>query len=487
MSEVNATDLTKINSADDVFALYAGSGDQAKVGIEVELPFINPQEADLPVMSQSQNIVLKDAAMVLLPEGDWIHNEPTSELLEVVSKAAPFSQAKGILKDINNKIKILSDTALGLGLKRSYFQELPDRTADDLLSRIMDVERYNVMYAPYRADMKKCVQYFAVCKSNQVSVSPYNMNHMLENVRRLYLLAPFLFLMSDNSVGFNEGKPFAGHAGMSLRHHGLLEGRGGILPYVFTAASGEEFISNHIDHVFNNPLFMYYDEQGSLIRVPSGDWSVTPQSLKGKGLNTASNFFLSESLLWPDVKIAALKNDAGEVNGHRFEARMFGVGVHQHQTAFILTAGLAFNQDFARGVDALLAQYGFTDDNLSGSYDLLLKSYASAREHSGQFFDISYGTGTMAEFAKSFADLVEIMANEEGLTDEVVPILTIFRSGCTDAKVNRILCPTLEDVMAFQQTYDTAIFDDPNLCARTIFAKEIEEIGACKRVAVACS
>ncbi|PCI55428.1 MAG: hypothetical protein COB36_07335 [Alphaproteobacteria bacterium] len=485
MSEVNATDLTEINSADDMFALYAGSGDNAKAGIEVELAFVNPQKSDLPVMSFSQNDALKKAAEKALPREDWIHNEPTSELLEVVSSAVPFSQTKDVLKDINNKIKILSDIALGQGLKRSYFQELPDRTADDLLSRIMDVERYKIMYAPYRADMKKCVQYFAVCKSNQVSVSAYNMDHMLENVRRLYLLSPFLFLLTDNSVGFSEGEPFAGHAGMALRHNGLLEGRGGVLPYAFTAESGEEFIASHIDHVMNNPLFMYYDRQGNLARVPSGDWSVTLNSLKERGLNIASNYYLSQSLLWPDVKIATLKNADDEVNGHRFEARMFGVGVHQHQSAFILTAGLAFNQSFAQGVDALLAQYGFTDDDLASSYALLLKSYKAAREHNGQFFDIEYGTGTMAEFAKDFANLVEVLANEEGLTDEVAPILTICRTGCTDAKVNRLLCPTLADVIEFQRTHDAGIFDNSNRCARMIFEEELAQAGTCASVAVA--
>ena len=226
-----------------------------------------------------------------------------------------FSDMKAVLDDAQNKIKILSDKALDLGLKRSYFQELPEKTADDLLSRIVDVERYKIMYAPYRADMKKCVQYFAVCKSNQISVGPYDMDHMLENVRRLYILAPFLFLLTDNSTGFSEGKAFSGHAGMSLRHHGLGQGRGNVPPYVFTARSGAEFVENHINHVMNNPLFMYYNSEGRLTGVPSGDWSVTFNSLKERGLNSASNYYLAQSLMWPDVKIATLKGESGQITG----------------------------------------------------------------------------------------------------------------------------------------------------------------------------
>ena len=472
MSEVNTSDHAEIKDKNDVFALYTGAGDQAKAGMEVELAFFNPDDPGYAVMSLCQNRVLKNSAMAAMPGEDWVHNEPTSELLEVASKADVFSGIRSVLDDANMKVKILSDKALGLGLKRSYFQELPDKTAADLLSRIVDVERYQVMYAPYRADMKECVEYFAVCKSNQVSVGYKNMDHLLENVRRLYILAPFLFLLTDNSTGFSEGKPFNGHAGMYLRHRGLLQGRGGVPPYVFTAQSGEEFVACHIDHVMNNPLFMYYDLDGVLHGVPSGDWGVTFNTLRERGLNTTTNYYQAQSILWPDVKIATLKDDQGVVNGHRYEARMFGVGVHQHQTAFILTSALAFHEQFASSVDALLERFGFGCD-AQDTYDRVLQAYAHARDHDGAFFDIPYGTGAMTDFAKDFADLVEVMSEDTGLEREIQPILTICRTGYTDAKVNRLLFPALSDVMDFQKTYDPRIFDRPDLCARDIFDKEI--------------
>ncbi len=475
MSEVNASDLTPINSADDVFDLYLGSGHQAKAGLEVEMAFFNPESENLDVMSLCQNRVLKNSAAAAL-EGDWVHNEPTSELLEVASSAADFANMHRVLDETNKKIRLLTEKAQELGLKRSYFQELPEKTADELLSKIVEVDRYQIMYAPYRADMKKCVQYFAVCKSNQVSVSHRDPAHLLENVRRLYVLAPFLFLLTDNSAGFVEGQAFSGHGGMSLRHHGLLEGRGGVLPYVFSAKSGEELISAHIDHVMNNPLFMYYCKDGSLKGVPSGDWGVTFNSLKERGLNTASNYYLGQSVLWPDVKIAALKNSAGDVTGHRYEARMFGVGMHQHQTAMIITSALAFHADFSQKVNDLLARYGLGD-----SEDLFAhvqQAYANAREHKGKFFDVAYGNGSMAAFAREFADLVEAMAADIGMEDEVLPLLTICRTGCTDGKVNRKLCPTLAETLAFQKHYDSEIFFNPNQCAKMVFENELEHRGA---------
>lgn len=473
MSEVNASDFRPVDSADDILDLYQGVGNQGKSGLEVEFPFFSVNEAGLPAMSLSQNKVLKHAAMNAL-EGDWLHNEPTSDLLEVASIAMPFKGWKTVLDDTQNKIRVLTEKAEDLGLKRSYFQEFPDKPADELLSRIVDVERYKIMYAPYRADMYECVRYFAVCKSTQVSVGPRSPDHMLENVRRLYSLTPFLFLLTENSSGFMEGKAIKGHQGMFLRRNGLRENRGGVPPYVFTAQNGEEFTRAHIHHAMNNPLFMYYNEKGLLTGVPSGDWSVTFESLREKGLNTASNFFLAQSIMWPDVKIAALKDDAGEVYAHRYEARMFGVGNHQPQTAHLITSALAFDEEFASTTDELLKNFGLDQkDNLNKTYQGIKAAYLAAENNDGAFFDIPYGTGRMLDFTKNFAQLLENLAERHDMQDELLPAITICRTGCTDSKVNRCLFQNYDEVMNFQKNYDPHIFEDPNLSASMIFEDKI--------------
>ncbi|MEZ5815297.1 MAG: hypothetical protein R3E13_11365 [Alphaproteobacteria bacterium] len=469
MSEVNAADLRPVESPDDVIHTYEGAGQNAKTGVEVELAFFDPQSPDLATMTPAQNKVVKNATNAQCG-GDFARNEPTSEMLEIGSIAGNPDELRHIMKDTQSKIECLSQKAADIGLKRSYFQHLPDKTATQLLANLMDVDRYQAFFGPPREDMKAVAAYFSVCKSNQISVSYRNHNHLLENIRRLYVLAPFLFMITDNAAPFNEGLPFKGNAGM--HHRAALGDRGGVPPYVYTAKTGEEYIAAHIDHVMNNPLFVYYDEKGNLIRLPSGTWT-SFNKLRDKGLSTATNYYFSESILWPDVKIAALKNDAGEVINHRYEARMFGVGLHQHQTALLIMAALAFDPEFAQKTGELLERYGFNLSNPETLKTPLENAYKTAQEHGGKFLNIPYGNSTMAAFARNFADLIENAALMQGFENELTPLLAICRTGCTDSKVNALLFDTLDKAKNFQRAYNPDMFKNPNLCAHMLFEKEI--------------
>lgn len=469
MSEVNASDTRPITSIEDVYDTYLGAGDDAKTGVEVELAFFDPESPDLDTMSVCQNKVVKNAANSACGN-TFIRNEPTSEMLEVGSIATKPESLGKVLKDTQKRIECLTEKAADIGLKRSYFQHLPDKTAKQLLANLMDVDRYQAFFGPPRDDMQGVAAYFSVCKSNQVSVSYKNADHMLENVRRLYVLAPFLFTVLDNSAPFNEGQAFTGNPGM--HHRASLGGRGGVPPYVFSAKSGEEYIKDHVDHVMNNPLFVYYTQQGELIRIPSGEW-LTFNDLREKGLNTATNYFFSESILWPDVKIAALKDAKGEVINHRYEARMLGVGMHQHQTAAILIAALAFDPTFAHSVDQLLNEYGFDQTQPQSLKSPLNSAYKSAREHDLNFMNISYGNGSMSEFALAFADLIEKSYFITSYDTEIAPLLGICRTGLTDSKVNAYLFNTLDKAKKFQREYDPALFENPLLSAQMVFEKEL--------------
>ena len=467
MSEVNANDTRRINSSDEILHTYKGSGDNAMTGIEVELAYFDPNTPDLTPMSIPQNKVVKNATNTQC-SGDFARNEPTSEMLEIGSAPGKPDGLKAIIEDTNAKIACLSQKAADIGLKRSYFQDLPNHTAEQLLQNVVPVERYQAFFAPPRDDMKDVAAYFSVCKSNQVSISYHNTEHLFENLRRLYALTPVIFMLTDNGSGFDEGQAFSGHAGM--KHRASLGQKGGCPDYLFTAATGDDYIQSHINAVMNNPLFVYYDEEGTLQRLPSGTWE-SFESLKSKGLNTATNYYFAESILWPDVKIAALKNDADEVINHRYEARMIGVGIHQHISALLIIAGLAFNPLFSEKADHLLAETGFDWKDPQATKNHIEKAYKNAREHGGKFLNIPFGNTQMIDFTKQFASLLEEAYVATELEDNLAPILSIARTGNTDAKINREMFNTLDKALDFQRTYDPSIFEDTNQCADTVFEK----------------
>ncbi|MCB1562518.1 MAG: hypothetical protein KDJ75_03000 [Alphaproteobacteria bacterium] len=420
-------------------------------------------------MNPVQNIRVKTAANTALG-GDFVRNEPTGDMLEIGSVPGTPNDLQAILDDTNRKIRVLTEEAAKAGMKRSYFQDLPHASAETLLKNLMDIPRYRAFFGPPRKDMWDVAAYFSVCKSNQVSVSYRDPDHMLESVRRLYILAPFLFMITDNSSAFAEGRPVSGHPGMQYRT--ALGRRGGVPDYVFTAQTGEEYLRDHIHHVMNNALFVYYNEEGELLRLPENEW-LTFQDLRERGLNTATNYFFSESVLWPDVKIAALKDENGQVINHRYESRMWGVGIHQHQSALLITAALAFNAAFSKKTDQLVSSFGFEAGGVDQLREHLQSAYRNARAHDGAFLDISYGTGSMSDFARQFADLLEEAYDGQGFEGALAPILSICRTGLTDAKINRLMFPTLEELNAFQRTYDPALFNDPERCALMLFEKEL--------------
>jgi hypothetical protein len=210
-----------------------------------------------------------------------------------------------------------------------------------------------------------------------------------------------------------------------------------------------------------------------LRRLPSGTWWTFEKDLKERGLNTVANYYLAQSVLWPDVKIASIRDHEGNVTHHRYEARMFGVGLHQAQTALLIVAGLAFDENFANEVDFLLRKQGLCIADSSSCIDRLSKSYDAAQNHNGKFFDIMYGNARMSDFAKEFGEILDKSYTCATYRAALEPALHICRTGWPDARVNRALFPKLEDAKAFMQRYDESIFENPNTCAHMLFGDKL--------------
>jgi hypothetical protein len=433
MSYVDSSNNRLISSAEDVIDAYCCADKKSMTGVEVELAYFKPTDTDIRLPTQAENKAIMAALQSQYGEKAF-NNEPSTDFVEANSIPAPFDALNTVFDDIDAKIAAADEEAAKHSLKRSPFQDLPTATYDDYLNNIVDVPRYQAFFNPPRADMMDIAHYFTATKSTQVSVSYKNYQHMFENVRRLYLLAPFFFILTDNGSGYKNGERFKGHSGMF--HRRSLKDRGGFPSYVFTSQNGEEYIHAHIHHVMNNPMYVYYDQSGEIVRLPSGTWWTFDKDLRDKGLNTAANYFLAQSILWPDVKIAPLMNDDGQVTHHRYEARMFGVGSHQHYDALLLVATLAYDADFAKAVDTLLANYGLCTSDCDNCIKRLQNAYNAACFHDDKFMNIPYGTGYMNNFAKEFGDLFANSKAARDYIEHISPILEICESGVTDTERN---------------------------------------------------
>ncbi len=454
MSEVRPDNKHLISHPEDVLHLYQGAGSGSeRIGAEAEFSFYDPATLKVMSLEQQRWIVSRSTFNV--------HLEPGADLLEVASKAYPPDQAVKVIEDTAEMLAELDVLAAEAGLVRCPFEFMPNVQADRLLENISKVPRFQTFFVPVREDMRDIARHFVLSKSAQVSVSYRDPGHLLENMRRLYFLAPFLFMLSDNNPGFVEGNPEPVNYHPGLVFRSSLGFRGGIPPHFWTAESGEDYIGGHIEQVMSGAMFAYFERDGTLVRLPNGNYTnFLELQMAGQELNTLSNYFLAQSTLWPDIKIAQITGDSGEVTGHRYEARMFGSGPHQYASAVVIVRALAFNQNFASRVSRLLKEFGFYCDSPASSRQLLEESYLQARVHGGRYFSIRYGIGTMRDFAGMFAEALEEFFSEEPEYRKFSePLLHICRTGRTDAFANRKYLSGYEHVLDFLKNIPDNFFN----------------------------
>lgn len=466
-------DTRRISKIEDVIALYEGVGTgQGKMGTEIELAFYDAQTLAFMSKAQKQELIGKARE-----KGVNLNEEPFCDGVEVCSIADTYQNLPHILDDTDQKIKTTVATAAEMGLKRSFFEQSPQVKTEDLLQNIIDNPRYQAFFVPVRKDIEQIARYFVSSKSVQTSVSYETLDHLHRNLRLLNYLAPFLFMLTANNAPFlnNNEERVTYLTGMNYRH--ALGHLGGVPDYIFTAQSGAELIENHIEAVFNAPVFSIFDHDGKQIKTPEGQWK-SLRDLEAEGLNTLQNYFQVQSMLWRDVAIKPFKDEQGELTKHRIEARMFGVGMHQHSTASLITGALAFNENYHHAITELLERYGFSAAKPAETKELLHASYKNARLHNNAYFDVGYGTGTMANFAKELGKITEAHITDKALQDRLLPLLFICETGLCDTKAHYQHLCTLDMVKGMQRHHDNIELNDPHSCAGLYYAAH-KELSKC--------
>ena len=475
MATLGGNNTRKITSVDDVLHLYGGVGrGNGKFGTEIEIAFYDAQT--LAFMNKEQNIALVEKAAA---KGISLNYEPFCDGLEVASTAGTHDDILAVIEDTNLKTEKTVEIAETLGLKRSFFEQSPQVRTYDLLNNIIDNERYQAFFVPVRKDIEAIARYFVSSKSTQASVSYETPDHLLDNVRTLYFLTPFLFMLSANNAPFmnDSAIPVKYLAGMNYR--ASLGHLGGVPDYVFTAENGEDFIKSHIEDVLTTRVFSIFDHDGKQIKLPENQWK-SLRDLESEGLNTEQNYVQVQSMMWRDVAIKPFRDERGGLSQHRYEARMFGAGMHQHATAAFIVSGLAFNPDYMADVQALLREFGFKAGTPVETKARLLASYTSARQHDNKFFGVPYGSGIMRDFAREFGQITTraYQNASDGLKQYLAPLSYICETGMCDTRAHAEHLCNLEMVKNLQLSHNNRCINNARYCAG-MYYEMCEDISRC--------
>lgn len=453
MTDVVKTKNKRIHSVEEARALYTAPPKEftGKAGLEVEMALFRPgaKTPDIPdaktLMALHQRLKDKGHDAQLEAAG----------VLEYASPPAPLSDVATLAAKVKDDMAAFESAAAKEGFSRAPFCILPTTTVAQALENKISRERLEASLAVIAEVLDPALIRVPLLTTGvQTSFSPESMDELFRMTQRGYALTPLLIAAMNSTPGYVENDP------VRITHHlrgGFYDAygtSGGIAESFLKASDPESFIRNHVEAVFDAPMFFAYDAEGGLIRSTKDD-VLTFRKLCARGLNTQSNFELAETFLYNDVKICNLRDAAGQVVGKRVEIRAADSGEHQPVSTLLLTTALIPDGATAQRFDALLKEYGFTG-NPAQDAPLLKQARHDAIYHEGRFMDIPFGkdaqTGAprrLRDFAVDVAGLVAAhFEAEKSLAPDVSKLVDVLLTGDCDAKVFASHYRSLDDVRA---------------------------------------
>jgi hypothetical protein len=446
MTDVVKNKTRMISTPEEARALYAETPPEfrGKVGLEVEMPLYRPgaRKPAIPAAAEMQSM-----AQELKARGFDAQLEAAG-VLEYASPPVPVADAAKLVLQAKQEVAVFEKTAADHGYERAPFCILPTTAPGEALANTVARDRLEASLATIKTAYPPETSNIPLLTTGvQTSFSPAGAEEMFRMAKRAYALTPLLYAAMNSSSGFACNEPGRCEQNMRGKYYESYGPSGGIADSFLKSSTAEELIRNHINAVFETPMFFAYDLDGSLLRPEKGK-VFTFRELIGKGLNTQSNFELAESFIYNDVKICNLRDAEAQVVGKRIEVRAADSGLHQPSSVLLLTAALIPDGKTAEAFDALLKDYGFTG-NPPQDAALLQEARRAAVDHQGKFMDIPFGTGSLREFAADVAGLVSgHYASERSVAPDVAKLCDLLLSGECDAKIFAARYPTLDAVTA---------------------------------------
>lgn len=479
MSEIKTKSQNwAVHGKDDVIALYEGTltnknfdDTDSKLGMEVELNLYKTDTLAPLTEEESAHFVCEGSRNALS-----INKEPSATTLEILTDPYKRGEFDHLIDQINTRFDDLWALGLNNQIAPSPFAYLPHVTPEHHHQTHND--RYIAFWIPPRPDLVDAYHSF-LDPSIQVSISYRDYDHLLRIIRLSVLLEPFLILTTEADAGFYEGKQVDGSPRTRiLKRRGR---NGGVPEFYLKAKSGEELIDMHIDFTMNNKhVFVCFDHDGKLGKLPNDIWaSFSELESGGFGPQNLLNYRQAQSESWRrTVNISEIRDTEGTLFGHRAEiSSLFCTGLqHQRVSGTLLSYLISYCDDFYKNINALAKDFGIDMNNLYDCKTLLDKNFEHAHMHHGRYFDLPFGTKTMGEFAKGFADVIQSCLKGSYLEKHSDPLMHILTEGRPDWLVNRETFQTLDQQMAYMRALPRLAAEHPELISANSCADFTKDI-----------
>lgn len=403
MTDVRNDNTTLINSIDDVLPLYAGNGlatGQQTIGMETEISLYR-RNADGSLAGASAK-ECADIVNTLKAKGYTAQLEMASAV-EYASNAYRVTDLARMSRDVHSDYVVFCQHIDAAGLNTAGAQ-LPFATLASARDNLVDRDRARgLVEGMQRFKPEEFLKVTLLCTSTQVSVSYSDADDLYRTLCTGYALSPVIFALFANHPAFIENGVDVRNQHPRAAWYGAFGEVGGIPASVLNARNGEEFIRLHAEQVYNNDMLFYYDQQGEIV------WPEKPlpfAALTELGLNTRSNYDLSESFLYHDLKVCNIRDENGVATGKRVEFRGFDSGTLSTLTAHGFVGLLLRDENASAELQGLLLSYGLTPDCEDFAHNLQASRDAVAH-HGGKYLDVAYGRGTLREFCGELADILD--------------------------------------------------------------------------------
>lgn len=433
MTDVRNDNTTLIHSIDDVVPLYAGNAlplDKQTIGMETEISLYR-RHADGSVSGASAK-ECADLVKTLTAKGYPAQLEMVSAL-EYASPAYRVSDLASMSRDIRSDYAVFRKHIDDAGLLTGSAQ-LPFATLDSARANLVDRDRARgLVEGMQRFKPAEFLKVTLLCTSTQVSVSYSDADDLYRTLCTGYALSPVIFALFANHPAFIEGGVDTRTQHPRAAWYGAFGDVGGIPDSLLKAKDGDDFIRRHAQQVFNNDMLFYYDQQGEIV------WPEKPlpfADLAKIGLNTRSNYDLSESFLYHDLKVCNIRDENGIATGKRVEFRGFDSGVLSTLTAHAFVGLLLRDEHANAELQGLLMTCGMTPD-CDDFADNLIKARAAAAHHNGKYLDVAYGRSTLRAMCAELAGILDRACQRQpNACPQLAQLIALAQRGTSLAALN---------------------------------------------------